>query len=124
MTAGFDLFWQSYPRKVAKGLARRSWASATTRAPSADILAGLSAQLAAGVFDGMKEDARRKGMQEKTLIPHPSTWLTGDRWEDEIEPRCLPVLHNGAAELLLREAEMWPLIDGTVENVLEGPAGD
>ena len=70
----FDKFWHNYPRKSNKAFARR-------------------------VFDKLKVDEEMLGKmlsaistQQTTIwkdkdpqyIPHPSTWLNGERWEDEI----------------------------------------
>jgi hypothetical protein len=118
---GFDTFWSNYPRKVAKGLARRSWASASRRAPVSDILSALAAQIDAGMFDAMKEDARRRGLQEKTLIPHPSTWLCADRWEDEIVHRTRPAFRNGALELLAREHQAGVPMESDVARIEGAP---
>lgn len=75
----FDRFWSLYPRKVGKGAARRAWASALRRAEegSASILAGITVQTSLDRFD-MREDGR--------FVPHPATWLNGDRWLDGMEP--------------------------------------
>lgn len=114
----FDLFWDLYPRKVSKGQARISWKNALKKAPAPQILTALNAQVQAGTFDAMKDDARRRGMQEKQLIPHPSTWLCAEKWEDEIVPRERPAFRNGAMELLAREAEAGMLIDAEPGNLL------
>lgn len=74
--AQFDLFWQHYPRKVAKAHARAMWRrlSATERAAA---LAALPAHVAYWT-------ARATPPEH---IPHAGTWLnpsTGRRWEDEL----------------------------------------
>lgn len=69
----FDDFWTRYPRKVGKGQARKAYAKALKVARHADIMHGLSQQL-----DAMSA-------KEKQFIPHASTWLNGERWEDEPE---------------------------------------
>lgn len=114
----FDLFWDLYPRKVSKGQARISWKNALKKAPAPQILTALNAQIKAGAFDAMKDDARRRGMQEKQLIPHPSTWLCAEKWEDEIVPRTTPISNNGALNLLRRMATEHPIIDGELGNLL------
>lgn len=64
----FDEFWAAYPRKVGKGQAERAYATALRKADHAKIMAGLRAQH----FDGPER-----------FIPHPATWLNGQRWLDE-----------------------------------------
>lgn len=70
MPDAFDQFWTIYPRKVAKGAARRAFASACRRASPSVIIAALQAY----PFD----------LSRPKFIPHPATWLNGDRWEDEL----------------------------------------
>lgn len=66
----FDEFWSSYPKKQGKRAARKAWDSAVKRAYPREVLVGLErfCDHAAGM------DSR--------YVPHPSTWLNGDRWED------------------------------------------
>jgi hypothetical protein len=71
---GFEVWYEMYPRKVAKKVAQRAWARLT-------------------------EPEKRKAMQslpnhikywklqgtEKEYIPHPATWLNQGRADDEID---------------------------------------
>lgn len=118
----FEDFYALYPRKVGKGQARKSWCAAVKKLAAAHIIAALDLQIRAGVFHGMMEDARRRGMPDKQLIPHPSTWLTGERWDDEIVPRSRPVYRNAALELLARDAEAGLTIEAERGDLLEGPS--
>jgi hypothetical protein len=68
---GFDEFWAIYPRKVAKGAARKAWKTALKKANKDDILAG--AILYASI----------RRYQDDTFTAHPSTWLNAERWADE-----------------------------------------
>jgi hypothetical protein len=103
----FDTFWAAYPRKVGKGAARKAWAMAGKKVSDIVICASLEYQRRAGAFD-----------VEPRFIPHPATWLNGERWADEITPRHRLPFRNGAAELLAREAETAPV---SGPNWLEGP---
>lgn len=71
----FDLFWQAYPRKAGKGDARSAFDKAMTKGVTlTKILAAV---------------AEQKGSQEWSdpqYIPHPSTWLNQERWDDELTP--------------------------------------
>ncbi|MGW4883392.1 hypothetical protein [Streptomyces murinus] len=79
---GFDDFWAAYPRKVAKGTARTAWAKALKRgAEPADVIA--AAARAAAQW--------RAAHTEVRFIPHPTTWLNGERYDDEPEA---PPAHN------------------------------
>ena len=73
----FDTFWSRYPRKVGKGTARKAWVKALTKATAEQIIAGLESQLyhLQAQYRGPGEDFR----------PHPSTWLNGERWDDEYD---------------------------------------
>ena len=87
----FDEFWAIYPRKVGKGAARKAYAKALKVARHDDIMWGLSQQI-----DGMKA-------KEKQFIPHASTWLNEERWDDEPEQpnsvaRSTPANGNATVE--------------------------
>lgn len=69
----FILFWQTYPRKTAKGHARRAWQKAVRQTPAADIIAGAVRY---------RDDPNRE--PEYTALP--ATWLNGERWLDEPLP--------------------------------------
>lgn len=73
--AGFQEWWQRYPRKVAKAAALKSWKAL---APSEALQATMHAAL----------DVQRRSPQWMKdggeFIPHPATWLSHKRWEDEL----------------------------------------
>lgn len=69
----FDTFWETYPRKVGKGQAVKAWRAATrTTAPEV-------------ILDGLRRHLPGLTAREGRFIPHPSTWLNGQRWGDELE---------------------------------------
>lgn len=70
---GFDAFWQQYPRKSAKGHARRAWAKAVKIASPDIIVAGAVRY---------RNDPNR----EDQYTALPATWLNGERWSDEPLP--------------------------------------
>jgi len=73
---GFKAFWSAYPRKVKKQAALAEFAKlAPDPALQAAMLAAI--ELAGRSHDWTKDGGR--------FIPHPSTWLHGRRWEDEID---------------------------------------
>jgi len=121
MTATLDDFWVLYPKRVAKGEARKAWNARIKDTPAETILDGLRAHLAAGTFEAMKANARRQGLQEKQFIPYPASWLRSEGWADELPTQSTrPMFTNGAMELLARDAEArWD-----AGNLLEGSAGD
>lgn len=67
----FARFWQAYPRKVGKQAARRAFARVGV--PVERLLSALERQR--GDPQWRRENGR--------YIPHPVTWLTQGRWEDE-----------------------------------------
>lgn len=72
-TLPFDAFWSAYPRKIAKGHARKAFDKACKIADPIAILTAV--QKFADATQGT----------DKQFIPHPTTWLNGERWEDDIE---------------------------------------
>ncbi len=72
--AGFDDFWAVYPRKQAKGAARKAWPAAVKAAGPAAILAGAIAY-------------RDSPDRSTEYTAHPATWLRAERWTDEPPPR-------------------------------------
>lgn len=70
----FDRFWAVYPRKVGRDAALRVWAKLKPDAALTDaMIAAVRRQLP--TWDDPK------------FIPHPSTWLNGGRWKDEVQPQ-------------------------------------
>lgn len=70
-TPEFEAIWKAYPRKVGKGAARKAWAKARKVASFEEIASGLAAFVASSTGT------------EQRFIPHPSTWLNEERWNDE-----------------------------------------
>lgn len=75
----FDRFWQAYPSKIGKGLARTAYDAAAKKIrkagagdPHALMLTGLAKAIAS---------ARWK--DPTFTIPNPATWLNQERWDDE-----------------------------------------
>lgn len=69
----FDEFWALYPRKIGKGHARKAFVKALAKTDHETIC------LAASYFAAWCED---EGTAER-FIPHPTTWLNAERWNDE-----------------------------------------
>lgn len=73
---GFDLFWSTFPRKIGKGAAELAW----KKLKPDDT---LQARIIQAVKAQCKSEQWRRDQGQ--FIPHPSTWLNGKRWEDEVE---------------------------------------
>ena len=74
-SAEFDKFWLVYPRKVNKGLAMKAWEKAASKAAPALIIAAVEAWKVSVDFP------------DPDFIPHPSSWLNGERWSDELSDK-------------------------------------
>ena len=70
----FDLFWQMYPRKVGKKLCQSIWNRKIKRNEVEQIYDGLNR------WKESDQWQRDKGQ----FIPHPSTFLNQERWNDEV----------------------------------------
>jgi len=67
----FDEFWSTYPRHTDKAKARKAWASALKKIDSETILVAT---------ERFKKQSLGK---DQKFLPHPTTWLNGERWDDE-----------------------------------------
>jgi len=89
----FDTFWKAYPKRVAKGDARKAWTQTQNIRPALpELLAAIEAQA--------KSDQWRKN--DGQFIPYPATWLRGERWDDELKV-TLPGVVDGK-----EWHETWP----------------
>lgn len=70
----FERFWALYPRKTNRVAAVRAWDKLK---PDFELCQTMAAALRAQ----MKMPQWQDGTQH---IPHPSTWLNGERWRDEV----------------------------------------
>jgi hypothetical protein len=86
----FELFWQLYPRKAGKKTAKRTWIR--IKPNEALFLTIMSAINVANQY----WQHQRISLKH---IPHPSTWLDEERWEDEFSESPTSsyenVAHNG-----------------------------
>lgn len=69
----FETFWKAYPRKVKKVHARQKWITKKCDPLIEQIMANLQARLAG--------EWRYTDIE---FIPHPTTYLNQQRWEDEL----------------------------------------
>lgn len=76
MKAGFDEFWKAYPRKIAKVRAQKTW-DKVVKDP----------QLVGTILKAIEKQKKSRQWQLEggRFIPHPATWLSDGRWEDELE---------------------------------------
>lgn len=72
-TPTWDDFWLLYPRRVAKKDALRAW----VRLRPWQQVAAVTA---------LVQWRRVWASKELEYLPHPATWLNGERWDDELPP--------------------------------------
>jgi len=84
---GFDRFWQAYPRKTAKPQAAKAFARLR---PDEPLLSRMLAALA------LQRQSAQWQRDDGQFIPHPSTWLNGRRWEDEVSAQPMDDVFAGA----------------------------
>lgn len=87
----FDLFWEKYPRKVAKANAKNAWDKI---APPPE----QAAAIIACVEDNVKNN-EQWNRDNGQFIPYPATWLHQRRWEDEITTKQQPTETKYEVEL-------------------------
>lgn len=69
----FSTFWESYPRKVGKGAARKAFRVAYD---------GFGEE----VLQGAKRLSADRNLPPQEFIPYPATWLNREGWNDEPYP--------------------------------------
>jgi hypothetical protein len=83
---GFDAFWQEYPRKDGKTVARTRWGNLSARKRQ-QAMAALPVHVARW---------QSRGGDWRQFVPHASTWLNQERYADEVTPpERLPEVRNG-----------------------------
>lgn len=72
----FGVFWNSYPRKVAKQAAYKAWKKIN---PDDKLMELINAALE------LQKRSPQWQRDNGQYIPYPATWLNGRRWEDDLE---------------------------------------
>lgn len=70
----FNAFYAHYPLKKSKAPARKAFAKLNP-----------DAELYQKIMDAVTAQKASRQWQQKQYIPHPSTWLNQERWEDEVD---------------------------------------
>lgn len=110
---GFDEWWAMYPRKKGKGQAIKAYRLALKKTTVEVLRTGLEAQLPEMMAN------------EPTYVPHPTTWLNGERWGDVLDtipdPHLLRIqrlrelrerMGDGAVEAMCETDELWQEVCG------------
>ncbi len=74
---GFAEFWNAYPRRKDRNRAQKAYAQALKRGDAQTIFEGLRKQ--------RNDMLMRIAQGESKYVPHPTTWLNNDRWNDEAD---------------------------------------
>lgn len=75
-SVSFDSFWNLYPRKIGKKMALKAWNKIQ---PDEKLWEKIQKAITLQIqMDQWKKDKGR-------FIPHASTWLNQERWDDEVE---------------------------------------
>lgn len=92
----FETFWAAYPRKTAKAEARKAWVKAVKKTEAFRIVAGANLY------------ATDPYLPEPQFIPHPSTWLNGERWNDgPLPPRASKAKPRTADSAIAEDPSYW-----------------
>jgi hypothetical protein len=91
----FDTFWKSYPRKVAKGDARKAWVQTEKIRPSLDL-----------ILEAIENQKNTQQWIENggIYIPYPATWLRQERWDDEVKIEVPKALSKTMGAIVALEA--------------------
>ena len=88
----FAFFWDAYPRKVGKGQALRAWGTALEKTDAGTITAAVKAY---------------QWPDDLQFVPHPATWLNGERWEDEPFDNSLATRMARVIQKTANDLEGW-----------------
>lgn len=83
----FDVFWEAYPKKMAKGQAKKAWAKA------------IKSEDAQTIIDATVDYAICQKGKDKQFIPYPASWLNAERWKDEPEEQKGEIVNMAAVFL-------------------------
>jgi len=100
----FDKFWKVIPYKVDKKRALKAFNNAVKIVSVDVIIKSYLKQLKANSAEWCKEGGK--------YCPHPSTWLNGERWTDEVTDSK----KNGVPVGVAQDIFTCPLCDNKVEK--------
>jgi hypothetical protein len=106
----FEGFWSIYPRKVAKGSAKRAYRNALKRASAEEILAGAQR------YASTKPDPQ--------FTAHAASWLNADRWLDEPDKLPKPVGTKGTEGFVAEWKDAAKRQVEDREKIVKAPAED
>ena len=69
----FESFWKAYPRKTNKAFAKKCFDKVK-----------VDEELLNKILKAIEQQKKSEQWKNPQYIPHPSSWLNGERWEDEV----------------------------------------
>jgi uncharacterized protein YdaU (DUF1376 family) len=81
LKAMFDVFWKGYPKTQGKAQALKTWTKLNPNQHLFDLIISSVVK-----FKASNEWTKDGGQ----FIPNASTWLNGERWEDELTYGAIP----------------------------------
>ncbi|GAA1466288.1 helix-turn-helix domain-containing protein [Nocardiopsis exhalans] len=75
----FEAFWSAYPKKKAKGDARKAWGQVLKRGAEPHTIVAAAHQY-----------ARERDGEDPQYTAYPATWLRSERYADEPDPMYQP----------------------------------
>lgn len=78
----FERFWKIYPRKISISKSLKLWETILKKSP-AENREKLASEIINGVLAWMMTPSWKKNLRQRKIhfIPHPTTWLNGERWK-------------------------------------------
>ena len=96
----FEQFWSAYPRKTAKGDARKAWMQTRTiRPPINIVVARVQAYVA------WREDLTKR-REFVPAVAYPATWLRAERWSDAFDTPAEKAWHETAPGIEAKGREL------------------
>jgi hypothetical protein len=103
----FELFWSGYPRRIGKAKAREAFTRALRKTTLDIMLTALEWQREQASWQDRDADGVLR------YVPHPASWLNGERWDDE-----KPTKRNTLAVVQFKPQSCGQCIEGWTENEL------
>lgn len=100
---GFDRFWSTYPKHVAKSPALKAWRAALKAGASPDQ-----------IIDGARRYASERAAEPDPakrfkFSSHPATWLNGRRWQDAPAPVSTTASASGQRRNTRADSDIFEL---------------
>lgn len=99
----FERFWDVYPRKIGKGAAKIAFEKASKKELPETILQVAEAY------------ANKPDLPDLQFIPHPSTWLNQERWNDDLDASGVNNATKNASDILQRGKALQQRMEGMIE---------